>query len=48
MTSNSDRNVLLVELAQRLKEMGVGIIALTALDASKIARVDTRVDFVCV
>ncbi len=35
MTSNSGRNALLVELAQRLKEIGVNIVALTALEASK-------------
>ncbi|MGL9729634.1 SIS domain-containing protein [Enterococcus sp. DIV0756] len=35
MTSNSGRNALLVELAQRLKAIGVKIIALTALEASK-------------
>lgn len=35
MTSNSGRNALLVELAKRLKEIGVKIIALTALEASK-------------
>ena len=35
MTSNSGRNALLIELGLRLKEMGVSIIAITALEASK-------------
>jgi uncharacterized phosphosugar-binding protein len=35
MTSNSGRNALLIELSLRLKEMGVSIIAITALEASK-------------
>lgn len=35
MTSNSGRNALLIELGLRLKELGVSIIAITALDASK-------------
>lgn len=35
MTSNSGRNALLIEMALRLKERGVNIIAITALDASK-------------
>lgn len=35
MTSNSGRNALLIELALRLKELGVSIIAITALEASK-------------
>lgn len=35
MTSNSGRNPLLIEMALRLKERGVHIIALTALEASK-------------
>lgn len=35
MTSNSGRNPLLIEMALRLKERGVHIIALTALAASK-------------
>ena len=33
MTSNSGRNALLIELGLRLKEMGVSIIAITALEA---------------
>lgn len=37
MTSNSGRNALIVELALRLKQMGVKIIALTALSESKQA-----------
>lgn len=35
ITSNSGRNALVVELALRLKEKGLHIIALTSLDASK-------------
>lgn len=35
MTSNSGRNALLVELALRLKKIGVNIIAITALEASE-------------
>ncbi|MFR3684511.1 MAG: sugar isomerase domain-containing protein [Enterococcus sp.] len=35
MTSNSGRNALLIELGLRLKDLGVSIIAITALDASK-------------
>lgn len=35
MTSNSGRNALLIEMALRLKEHGVNIIAITALEASQ-------------
>ncbi|MBR2788057.1 MAG: SIS domain-containing protein [Erysipelotrichaceae bacterium] len=35
MTSNSGRNALLVELAQRLKKLGMKIICITSLDSSK-------------
>ncbi|MHC5268834.1 SIS domain-containing protein [Enterococcus sp. LJL98] len=38
MSSNSGRNPLLIEMALRLKERGVHIIALTALEASKNSR----------
>ncbi len=35
MTSNSGRNALLVEMALRLKKLGMKIICITALDSSK-------------
>ena len=35
MTSNSGRNALLVELAQRLKDLGMKIICITSLESSK-------------
>lgn len=35
MTSNSGRNALLIEMAQRLKSIGMEIICITALDSSK-------------
>lgn len=35
MTSNSGRNALLIELGMRLKKLGVKIIGITALEASK-------------
>ncbi|MFR3733984.1 MAG: SIS domain-containing protein [Enterococcus sp.] len=47
MTSNSGRNALLIELGLRLKDLGVSIIAITALDASKIVLVDMRADCAC-